>query len=280
MTESGHRRFFRKEAKGQMMRSLWTAGTGMKGQQVNLDVISNNIANVNTVGFKKYRVDFHDLMYQNLRAAGTVTGDDNNQVPTGVDLGHGTKVVATQRVYLQGAFQETGNDLDLVIQNDGFFQITMPDGTLAYTRDGSFKKDETGRVVTSDGYVLEPAITIQENATSITISSDGRVSVTEPGQTVPNEIGQIELARFINPAGLGALGQNLHVQTAASGEPIVNAPGTEGTGTIVQRYLEMSNVQLVEEMVNMIVCQRAYEINGKAITTSDEMLQTAVSLKR
>jgi flagellar basal-body rod protein FlgG len=252
----------------------------MKGQQVNLDVISNNIANVNTVGFKKYRVDFQDLMYQNLRAAGTVTGDDNNQVPTGVDLGHGTKVAATQRVYLQGAFQETGNDLDLVIQNDGFFQITMPDGTLAYTRDGSFKKDETGRVVTSDGYVLEPAITIPENATSITISSDGRVSVTEPGQNVPNEIGQIELARFINPAGLSALGQNLHVQTAASGEPIVNAPGTEGTGTIVQRYLEMSNVQLVEEMVNMIVCQRAYEINGKAITTSDEMLQTAVSLKR
>jgi flagellar basal-body rod protein FlgG len=263
-----------------MMRSLWTAGTGMKGQQVNLDVISNNIANVNTAGFKKYRVDFQDLMYQNLRAQGTVTGDDNNQVPTGVDLGHGTKVAATQRVYLQGAFQETGNDLDLVIQNDGFFQITMPDGTLAYTRDGSFKKDETGRIVTADGYVLEPAITIPENATSITISADGRVSVTVPGQNDPDEIGQIELARFINPAGLSALGQNLHIQTAASGEPIVNPPGTEGTGTIVQRYLEMSNVQLVEEMVNMIVCQRAYEINGKAITTSDEMLQTAVSLKR
>lgn len=263
-----------------MMRSLWTAGTGMKGQQVNLDVISNNIANVNTVGFKKYRVDFQDLMYQNLRAAGTVTGDDNNQVPTGVDLGHGTKVAATQRVYLQGAFQETGNDLDLVIQNDGFFQITMPDGTLAYTRDGSFKRDETGRVVTSDGYVLEPAITIPENVLSITVSSDGRVSVTEPGQNAPQEIGQIELARFINPAGLSALGQNLYIQTAASGEPIVNPPGTEGAGTIVQRYLEMSNVQLVEEMVNMIVCQRAYEVNGKAITTSDEMLQTAVGLKR
>ena len=263
-----------------MMRSLWTAGTGMKGQQVNLDVISNNIANVNTVGFKKYRVDFQDLMYQNLRAAGTVTGDDNNQVPTGVDLGHGTKVAATQRVYLQGAFQETGNDLDLVIQNDGFFQIPMPDGTLAYTRDGSFKRDETGRVVTSDGYVLEPAITIPENVLSITVSSDGRVSVTEPGQNAPQEIGQIELARFINPAGLSALGQNLYIQTAASGEPIVNPPGTEGAGTIVQRYLEMSNVQLVEEMVNMIVCQRAYEVNGKAITTSDEMLQTAVGLKR
>jgi flagellar basal-body rod protein FlgG len=252
----------------------------MKSQQVNLDVVSNNIANVNTAGFKKYRVDFQDLIYQNLRAAGTITGDDNNQVPTGVDLGHGTKVAATQRVYLQGAFQETGNDLDITIQKDGFFQITMPDGTLAYTRDGSFKKDETGRIVTADGYVMEPAITIPENATSITISPDGRVSVTVAGQTDPDEIGQIELARFINPAGLSAIGQNLVVQTAASGEPVVNAPGTEGMGTVVQRYLEMSNVQLVEEMVNMIVCQRAYEINGKAITTSDEMLQTAVGLKR
>ena len=263
-----------------MMRSLWTAATGMKGQQVNLDVISNNIANVNTAGFKKYRVDFQDLMYQTMRAAGTVTGDDNNQVPTGVHLGHGTKVAATQRVYIQGNFQETGNDLDMVIQNAGFFQITMPDGTLAYTRDGSFKTDETGRMVTSDGYVLEPAITLPEDYTSITISPDGRVSVTVPGQNAPDEIGQIELARFINPAGLEAIGQNLYIETAASGEPVVGAPGEDGIGNIVQRYLEMSNVQLVEEMVNMIVCQRAYEINGKAVTTSDEMLQTAVGLKR
>ena len=263
-----------------MMRSLWTAGTGMKGQQVNMDVISNNISNVNTTGFKKYRVDFQDLLYQTLRTAGTVTGDDNNQVPTGVNLGHGTKVAATQRVYLQGYAQETGNDLDIMIQNDGFFQITMPDGTIAYTRDGSFKKDETGRIVTSDGYVLEPAITIPEDATSLTISPDGRVSVTIPGQNDPDEIGQIELARFINPAGLQALGQNLYVETAASGEAVISNPGTDGAGTLVQRYLEMSNVQLVEEMVNMIVCQRAYEINGKAITTSDEMLQTAVGLKR
>ena len=263
-----------------MMRSLWTAGTGMKGQQTNLDVISNNIANVNTTAFKKYRVDFQDLMYQTMRTAGTVTGDDNNQVPTGVNLGHGTKVAATQRVYLQGAAQETGNDLDILIQNDGFFQITMPDGTTAYTRDGSFKKDETGRIVTSDGYVLEPAITIPEDSTSLTISPDGRVSVTIPGQNDPDEIGQIELARFINPAGLQALGQNLYVETAASGEAVISNPGTDGAGTLVQRYLEMSNVQLVEEMVNMIVCQRAYEINGKAITTSDEMLQTAVGLKR
>ncbi len=263
-----------------MMRSLWTAGTGMKGQQTNMDVISNNIANVNTTGFKKYRVDFQDLMYQNMRAAGTNTGDDNNQVPTGVDLGHGVKVAATQRVYLQGAFQETGNTLDMAIQNDGFFQINMPDGTIAYTRDGSFKKDETGRVVTSDGYTLEPAITIPDDATSVTISPDGRVSVTIAGQNEPDEIGQIELARFINPAGLVAIGQNLVTQSAASGEPMISNPGTDGAGTVVQRYLEMSNVQLVEEMVNMIVCQRAYEINGKAVTTSDEMLQTAVSLKR
>ncbi len=263
-----------------MMRSLWTAGTGMKGQQINLDVVSNNIANVNTTGFKKYRVDFQDLVYQSLRTAGAPTGADNNMVPTGIDLGHGTKVAATQRVYIQGPFQETGNDLDICIQKDGFFQITMPDGTIAYTRDGSFKKDETGRLVTSDGYVLEPAITIPEGATAITISPDGRVSVSMPGQNQPDEIGQIQLARFINPAGLEALGQNLYVETAASGQPVVGNPGEEGAGTLVQRYLEMSNVQLVEEMVNMIVCQRAYEINGKAITTSDEMLQTAVGLKR
>ncbi len=263
-----------------MMRSLWTAATGMKGQQTNMDVISNNIANVNTTGFKKYHVDFQDLLYQNMRAAGTNTGDDNNQVPTGVDLGHGVKVAATQRIYLQGAAQETGGQLDMMIQNDGFFQINLPDGTIAYTRDGSFKTDSTGRVVTADGYTLEPAITIPDDATSITISQDGRVSVTIQGQNEPDEIGQLEIARFINPAGLKAVGQNLYIESSASGEPMVSNPGEDGAGTIVQRYLEMSNVQLVEEMVNMIVCQRAYEINGKAITTSDEMLQTAVGLKR
>lgn len=263
-----------------MMRALWTAATGMKGQQTNLDVVSNNIANVNTAGFKKYRVDFQDLMYQSMRTEGTVTGDDNNQVPTGVNLGHGTKVAATQRVYLQGNFQETGNDFDMVIQGSGFFQVTLPDGTLAYTRDGSFKVDSTGRLVTSDGYVVEPAIVLPEDYTSVTVSPDGRVSVTIPGQNDPDEIGQLELARFINPAGLTAMGQNLYLQSGSSGEPVVAVPGENGLGSIVQRYLEMSNVQLVEEMVNMIVCQRAYEINGKAVTTSDEMLQTAVGLKR
>lgn len=263
-----------------MMRSLWTAGTGMKAQQANLDVISNNLANVNTTGFKKYRADFQDLIYQTMRAAGTTTGADNNMVPTGVEMGHGVKQVATQRIYLQGNYQETGNDLDMAIQGDGFFQVTMPDGTINYTRDGSFKLDNTGRIVTSDGYPLEPAMNIPDNALSITIASDGRVSVKIAGQQQPEEIGQIELARFINPAGLSAMGSNLVAETEASGAPTVNIAGEDGAGTIQQRYLEMSNVQVVEEMVNMIVAQRAYELNSKAITTSDEMLSIAAGLKR
>lgn len=263
-----------------MMRALWTAGTGMRAQQANIDVISNNLANVNTTGFKKYRADFQDLIYQNLRASGTTTGADNNQVPTGIEMGHGVKQAATQRIYLQGNYQETGNALDIAIQGDGFFQITMPDGTISYTRDGSFKLDGTGRVVTSDGYPLEPAIVIPENATGLTISADGRVSVTIPGQQAPDELGQLELSRFINPAGLQAIGNNLHIETIASGAPVNSNPTVDGAGSLQQRYLEMSNVQVVEEMVNMIVAQRAYELNSKAVTTSDEMLGIAAGLKR
>lgn len=260
-----------------MIRALWTAGTGMGAQQSNLDVISNNLANVNTTGFKKSRSDFQDLMYQTLRQAGATTGPDT-QLPSGIQIGHGVRQVATQKLYGQGNFQNTGSDFDIAIAGEGFFQINMPDGTLAYTRDGSFKKDGQGRIVTSEGYPLEPAITVPENATRITISSDGRVTATVPAGT--EDLGQITIARFVNPAGLESLGQNLVKETTASGAAVVGNPGDEGAGTLVHQYLEMSNVQVVEEMVNMIVAQRAYEVNSKAIQTADDMLERAANLKR
>lgn len=262
-----------------MMRALWTAGTGMVAQQANIDVISNNLANVNTTGFKKSRTDFQDLMYQTIRQAGSTTGPDT-QLPTGIQIGHGVRQVSTQKLYTEGSMQQTGNSLDVAIEGDGFFQITMPDGTVAYTRDGSFKKDSQGQIVTSEGFPLEPQITIPPTATDVSISSDGRVTATIPGQTTPQDLGQLQLARFVNPAGLESMGRNLLKETAASGTPTVASPGTDGAGTMVQKYLEMSNVQVVEEMVNMIVAQRAYEINSKAITTADEMLGQAANLKR
>ncbi len=262
-----------------MMRALWTAGTGMTAQQANIDVISNNLANVSTTGYKKSRSDFQDLMYQTIRQAGSATGPDN-QLPTGIQIGHGVRQVATTKLHTQGNFQQTGNSLDIAIEGEGFFQINMPDGTLAYTRDGSFKKDSTGRVVTAEGYTLEPAITIPDNATDVSISSSGQVSATIPNQTATQDLGTIQIARFVNPAGLESMGRNLYKETAASGTPTPDNPGTNGNGTLVQKYLEMSNVQVVEEMVNMIVAQRAYEMNSKAITTSDEMLSLAANMKR
>lgn len=262
-----------------MMRALWTAASGMQAQQLNVDNISNNLANVNTSGFKKSRIDFEDLLYQTLREPGATTGPDN-MLPSGTQVGLGVRPVATQKMYLQGNMQTTGNTLDIAIQNDGFFQINMPDGTLAYTRDGSFKKDSQGRVTTSEGYTLEPAITIPANATDVSISADGRVTATISGQTTPQDLGQIQLARFVNPAGLESMGGNLLKETAASGTPVVNNPGDDGTGTLMQKTLEMSNVQVVDEMVNLIVAQRAYEMNSKAVTTCDSMLQTANELKR
>lgn len=260
-----------------MLRALWTAGTGMVAQQANLDTISNNLANVNTTGFKKGRAEFQDLMYQTIRQAGAATGPDT-QLPTGIQVGHGVRQVATQKLYGQGNFQSTGNDYDLAIEGEGFFQITMPDGTLAYTRDGSFKKDSQGRMVTAEGYPLEPQITVPDDATGLTISADGLVSATTPAGT--EEIGQITIARFVNPAGLENMGRNLARETEASGVPVVGNPGDDGAGTLAQQYLEMSNVQVVEEMVNMIVAQRAYEVNSKAIQTADDMLGQAASLKR
>lgn len=262
-----------------MMRALWTAASGMAAQQSNVDVISNNLANVNTTGFKKSRNDFEDLMYQTIRQSGSATGADT-QLPTGVQIGHGVRLVATQKVYTEGNFQTTGNALDMAIEGDGFFQVNMPDGTIAYTRDGSFKKDSTGRIVTSEGYPIEPAITIPEGGTNVAVSADGRVTAMLPGDTTPQDLGQIQLAVFVNPAGLDSMGKNLLKETAASGAPVVGSPGENSTGTLVQDTLEMSNVQVVDEMVNMIVAQRAYELNSKAITTCDTMLEQAAQLKR
>lgn len=262
-----------------MMRALWTAGSGMVAQQANMDVISNNLANVNTTGYKKMRTDFQDLIYQTIRQAGATTGPDN-MLPTGVQMGHGVRQVATQRMFTMGNLQATGNALDVAIEGDGFFQITLTDGTLGYTRDGTFKKDAQGRIVTSEGYFIEPQITIPETATTVSISREGVVTASIPGTATPVELGQIQIARFVNPSGMSSVGQNLLKETNASGAPVVVNPGTDGGGTLVQQYIEMSNVQVVEEMVNMIVAQRAYEINAKAVTTSDEMLATANNLKR
>lgn len=261
-----------------MIRSLWTAGTGMVAQQANLDVISNNLANVNTTGFKKSRTDFQDLMYQTMRQPGAASGPDT-QLPTGIQIGHGVRQVATQKMYGDGNFQNTGNPFDVAIEGDGFFQITMPDGNIAYTRDGAFKKDSQGRLTTSEGYPLEPQITIPEKSTNLTISSDGRVSVKNSAGAT-EEIGQLTIARFINPAGLESIGRNLVKETEASGTASVGNPGEDGAGTLLNQYLEMSNVQVVEEMVNMIVAQRAYEVNSKAVQTSDDMLERAANLKR
>lgn len=262
-----------------MMRALWTAGSGMMAQQMNIDTISNNLANVNTNGFKKMRLEFEDLLYQTIRTAGAASAQGAN-VPTGFQVGHGVKSVSTTKIFSQGDFVNTGNPLDIVIEGEGFFQIQMPDGSTAYTRDGAFKIDGEGRMVTSQGYVLQPEITMPNNADSINIGSDGTITVTLAGETDPQEIGRIELARFLNPAGLINAGGNAYKTSAASGEAVAGNPGADGLGTTGQGFLEISNVKVIEEMVNMIVAQRAYEINSKAIQASDEMLQTANNLRR
>ncbi len=262
-----------------MLRSLWTAASGMTAQQTNMDNISNNLANVNTVGFKKSRTNFEDLMYQELRPAGAVTATGVNH-PTGIQIGLGTRVVSTEKIFTQGNFQQTGNQLDVTIEGDGFFQITLPDGNIAYTRNGAFKVDADGNIVTSQGYLLEPEINIPEDALEVAIGEDGTVSVIMPGEQEADEIGAIETVRFINPSGLRAIGKNLFLPTGASGDPQPGVPGEDGFGTLAQGGLEMSNVNIVESMVNMITGQRAYEVNSKAIQTGDEMLQIVNNLKR
>ncbi len=262
-----------------MIRSLWTASTGMEAQQLNIDIIAHNLANVNTTGFKKSRADYQDLLYQEIKSAGAASSP-STMVPTGIQIGQGVRTVSTEKVFNQGNFKQTGNPLDLAIEGDGFFQVSMPDGTTAYTRTGEFKVDSEGKLVTSDGYVVEPQISLPSDTLAVTISADGIVSVTQPGTSAPTQVGNLELARFVNPSGLESVGKNLYLQTAASGDPSTGVPGAEGIGTLSQGFLEMSNVSVVEEMVNMIAAQRAYEINSKAIQTTDEMLQTANSMKR
>jgi len=262
-----------------MMRALWTGATGMQTQQLSMDVIANNLANVNTAGFKRGRSDFQDLLYQTMRLAGTASST-NTKVPTGIQVGHGARPVAVQKIFLQGDFMQTQNELDMTIEGKGFFQIRTPDGETAYSRSGAFKLDSDGRVVTSDGYPVEPEITIPDDTINTTIGPDGTVSVLQAGQTVPAQVGNLELAMFPNQAGLKSIGRNLYVETDGSGAPTTGTPGQDGFGTIAQGFLEMSNVSVVEEMVNMIVSQRAYEINSKVIQTSDDMLQVANQLKR
>lgn len=254
-----------------MIRSLWIARTGLDAQQTQLDVISNNLANVSTNGFKRARAVFEDLLYQNMRQAGAQTSQQT-QVPTGLQLGTGVRPVATARVFTQGNLQKTDNALDIAINGNGFFQVQLPDGTTAYTRDGSFQKDSQGQIVTPEGYPLQPAIIIPQDALTVTIGSDGTVSVTQPGAAAPNELGAIQVATFINNGGLQSIGENLYLETAASGAPTPNAPGANGAGTVNQGYVETSNVNVAEELVTMIQTQRAYELNSKVISTSDTML--------
>ena len=262
-----------------MLRTLWIAASGMEAQTLNIDVIANNLANVNTSGFKRSRADFQDLLYETLRPPG-VASAAGNQVPTGIQLGQGTRPVAVQKIFSQGDYEHTQNELDMAIEGNGFFQILQPNGEVAYTRAGAFKLDGEGQIVNSDGYFMEPAISVPTDTTNISIGTDGTISVIQAGENEPTEIGTIQLARFVNPAGLNSIGRNLYLPSSSSGDAIAGTAGEAGFGTISQGYLELSNVSVVEEMVNMIVAQRAYEINSKGIQAADEMLQMANSIKR
>jgi len=253
------------------MNSLWIAKTGMTAQQTQLDVISHNLSNVSTTGYKRNNAVFQDLIYQNLRQVGAQTTEEN-QLPTGLHLGLGVNVVATSRNFTQGSLQQSGNSLDVAIDGNGFFEVQLPDGTTGYTRDGSFKLDSQGRVVTSAGLPIQPGVTVPADAKSISISESGLVSVTVAGNPAPQQVGQLAMSSFVNSAGLEPVGQNLYRESAASGAPQQAEPGTNGLGIIKQGFLENSNVNVVEELVNMIQTQRAYEMNSKAIQTSDQML--------
>jgi flagellar basal-body rod protein FlgG len=255
-----------------MINSLWISKTGMEAQQTQLDVISHNLANVSTTGYKRANAVFEDLMYQNLRQVGSNTSDQT-QLPTGLHLGLGVRTVATSRSFAQGTIQQTSNNLDVAIQGNGFFQVTQSDGSTAYTRDGSFQLDNQGRLVTANGLPIANGVTVPANAKNVSIATDGTVTATIPGTTAPQQIGSIILATFINPAGLEPLGQNLFAESPASGQPNTGTPGANGIGTTTQGFLETSNVNVVQELITMIQTQRAYEMNSKAIQTSDQMLQ-------
>lgn len=260
-----------------MINSLWIAKTGMEAQQTQLDVISNNLANVSTNGFKRGNATFEDLIYQNMRQVGA-NSSEQSQLPTGLQLGLGVRTVATSRSYQQGSLQQTGNKLDVAIQGGGFFQVQMPDGTVGYTRDGAFQVNSNGVMVTSTGHPVNGPITIPANALSVTISAEGAVSVVQPGKPDPITVGNLTLANFINPPGLEPKGQNIFGETAASGAPTTGLGGTNGLGTLQQGFVETSNVNVVQELVTMIQTQRAYEMNSKAVQTSDQMLQRLAQL--
>ena len=255
-----------------MNSALWVAKTGLDAQQTRMAVVSNNLANVNTTAFKRGRADFEDLLYQNVQTAGAQTSTQT-QSPTGLAIGTGGRIGATEKLFTQGTMSLTNNSLDIAINGRGFFQVLQPDGTMAYTRDGSFQVDSQGQVVTDKGYAVQPGLQVPAGAQNLTISADGIVSVTLAGQTAPQQIGTLTVSDFINPAGLMARGENLYIETAASGTPQSGTPGLNGLGSLVQGSLEASNVNVVEEMVNMIETQRAYEMNSKAISTTDQMLQ-------
>lgn len=262
-----------------MIRALWTAASGMQAQQKNIDVVAHNLANVNTTGFKRSRADFQDLIYQNLKSTGS-PATNSTQVPTGIQIGLGTRLAAVTKIFSPGDFSQTGNELDIAIEGDGFFQIQQPDGTTGYSRAGAFKRDSQGRIVTPEGNPLLPEIVVPSNTTKINIGSDGTVSVQQAGQNTPTTVGNIQLAAFSNPSGLSAQGKNIYLPSDASGNATTGTPGQDGLGSVAQGLLEMSNVNVAEEMVNMIVGQRAYEINSKAVQAADEMLQTANNLRR
>lgn len=262
-----------------MIRALYTAASGMNAQQANIDNIANNLSNVNTTGFKKSRVEFEDLVYQQAKVAGSPTST-TGESPTGLEFGLGTRPIATARNFQTGNLKATNAPMDLAIEGAGFFQVNMPDGQLAYTRSGQLHLNSEGLLVTNEGYAIQPQISIPPNATSVSISKDGIVSVEIQGQTAAQEVGTIELATFQNPAGLKAIGSNLFLNTTASGEPTTGTPGLDGIGTLAQGFLEESNVSVVEEMVNMILAQRAYEANSKVVRTSDEMLGQVNNLGR
>ena len=255
-----------------MFSSLWVAKTGLDAQQTRMDVISNNLANANTTGYKSARALFQDLVYQNLRQPGGQT-TEQTQAPSGLMLGTGVRVAGSEKLFTQGNIEQTGNSLDVAVQGRGFLQVTMPDGTIAYTRDGSLHMDQNGQIVTANGYAVDPAVSIPANAQSITIGSDGTISVSLPGQAATQQIGTVQLADFINPAGLQPNGDNLYLETASSGSPQIGQPGLNGLGTLAQGALESSNVNVVEQMVDMIETQRTYEMNSKAVSAADSMLQ-------
>jgi flagellar basal-body rod protein FlgG len=262
------------------MRALHTAATGMMAQELNVQVISNNIANMRTTGYKRQRAQFSDLLYEHVRRIGTQTSDQGNILPVGVDLGSGVKTIGTPRLMNQGTLAPTGSELDLAIRGEGFFKIQLPDGTFAYTRDGSFQMDAQGRIVTAQGNVVNPGITIPQNSTGLTINSQGQVSATQQGQTAPVVIGQLTLTRFINKAGLLSIGDNLFQETPASGTPQDGVPNTDGAGDIQQGNLEQANVEAVSEISDLIAAQRAYEMNGKVVTAADQMLSATSNMMR